>query len=1034
MKNLKRIFSLALAGTMLAGMLTIGASAAEFTDDEKIVNQNAVDTMVALNIISGKPDGSFDPEATVTRAEMAKMITVALNGGKDPVLGTKTTPTFSDIKGHWAEKYIEYCANLGIINGRGNGTFDPAGTVTGSEAAKMVLVAMGYDSTVFKFTGADWALNVNIEANNATPYKLYEEIENVDPNAGLSRDNAAQLIFNGVQDHIMVKSPSLTITNGEISYNYTKADGAYAGGAKSILTEKYGAKVWIGTFEGNTATGATSTKGEIVVNGKLDTAVAGTLDVAVSLPSDLDISNIGEEVKVIFKDGKGGTNNVPDAKDNIYGVFNTGATTVYNIKKADLQNTTKTNKIKFGGVEYSTLASIDVVTDYNSNTAATVSAATIELNTGAGWRQQLSDSVKFVTDTDGKIAKAYVTTYALARVTALTSSKVTLSGVGAISIEDNEIYEDIAKDDVVLYTKFYSNVVGDALFTVTKPETVEGKVTGFKADTVAPFAHENIVVDGTAYNVDGAVATFPSTLTDKAITKFNNSPDGKIGDTVKLYMVNGLVGAVDKVDSDDSQYALFIEKNSGTVGSNMDPLRVTVMLANGEKVTRTVHKDSTKAANTALTAADLANAAYIASGNNAGILLEYSSLNETTIKIKALAPVATAITGTGSSGAAKLWDSDTKELTYTGTSKKVAASDAVLFVARDTAPSTPDGAITLNDSFNAYDLRSLGEINNTATGVKVSYFIDPTTGLVKAAYAILDAKPNSESADTLYGIVTKYVGTRTNDDDDTLYLYKVAVGQDEDLDVLVQNSASAIAVGDIITFDETSNKEYAPGDFTKVLTADDTPNSNYYLAAVRDYNSSTRLMTTYGDTTRANATSVFAGTAETYTLDKDVKVYYVNGADIKQGEEVGLGTSYNPNNGYANAILHKNAKGVVDVVILETSGNANLAKAGNNKKAATVGFGNKTGMNGVTLSTTSITAAAPKGGYTLSIGSVVNAEAGSVVTINVTCTTAPTSGVDTVIFSGVTAPAITFGTGDQGQTKTTTFTMPASAVTITASR
>ena len=86
MKNLKRIFSLALAGTMLAGMLTVGASAADFTDDEKIVNQNAVDTMVALNIINGKDDGSFDPEATVTRAEMAKMITIMLNGGSEPAL------------------------------------------------------------------------------------------------------------------------------------------------------------------------------------------------------------------------------------------------------------------------------------------------------------------------------------------------------------------------------------------------------------------------------------------------------------------------------------------------------------------------------------------------------------------------------------------------------------------------------------------------------------------------------------------------------------------------------------------------------------------------------------------------------------------------------------------------------------------------------------------------------------------------------------------------------------------------------------
>ena len=146
MKNLKRIFSLALAGTMLAGMLTVGASAADFTDADSIKNNEAVDTMVALNIINGKDDGSFAPEATVTRAEMAKMITVALNGGKDPVLGTSSTPKFTDIGGHWAQKYIEYCANLGIIAGQGDGTFAPDAPVTGGAAAKMLLVALGYDS------------------------------------------------------------------------------------------------------------------------------------------------------------------------------------------------------------------------------------------------------------------------------------------------------------------------------------------------------------------------------------------------------------------------------------------------------------------------------------------------------------------------------------------------------------------------------------------------------------------------------------------------------------------------------------------------------------------------------------------------------------------------------------------------------------------------------------------------------------------------------------------------------------------------
>ena len=82
----------------------------------------------------------------MTRAEMAKMLCVAINGGVDPVLGVKDTPTFTDIKGTWAESYIEYCAANGIIAGRGNNKFDPTGTVSATEAAKMLLGVLGYNA------------------------------------------------------------------------------------------------------------------------------------------------------------------------------------------------------------------------------------------------------------------------------------------------------------------------------------------------------------------------------------------------------------------------------------------------------------------------------------------------------------------------------------------------------------------------------------------------------------------------------------------------------------------------------------------------------------------------------------------------------------------------------------------------------------------------------------------------------------------------------------------------------------------------
>jgi hypothetical protein len=78
-----------------------------------------------LNIINGKATAPTSiPPGSKTRAEMCKMICVALNGGKDPQLGT-TSYSYTDTTGSWAAGYIEYCTNLGIVAGRGNGIFDP---------------------------------------------------------------------------------------------------------------------------------------------------------------------------------------------------------------------------------------------------------------------------------------------------------------------------------------------------------------------------------------------------------------------------------------------------------------------------------------------------------------------------------------------------------------------------------------------------------------------------------------------------------------------------------------------------------------------------------------------------------------------------------------------------------------------------------------------------------------------------------------------------------------------------------------------
>ena len=213
MRNLKRTLSLALASVMLVGMMSVGASAvnaSDFTDADEIVNKDAVSTMTALGIINGKEDGSyFDPTGNVTRAEMAKMLCVAINGGVDPVLGVKDTPTFTDIKGTWAESYIEYCAANGIIAGRGNNKFDPTGTVSATEAAKMLLGVLGYSAEKSGLVGNDWAINTNVLANQNG---LYKKLANLNANTLLTRDNAAQMLYNALDVHMVTYDYIITGT------------------------------------------------------------------------------------------------------------------------------------------------------------------------------------------------------------------------------------------------------------------------------------------------------------------------------------------------------------------------------------------------------------------------------------------------------------------------------------------------------------------------------------------------------------------------------------------------------------------------------------------------------------------------------------------------------------------------------------------------------------------------------------------------------------------------------------------------------
>lgn len=107
-------------------------TAGDFTDVKAGMWCNrAIATLTNMGIIKGYTDGSFQPNKSITRAELA---TIIARFAKLDV----NTKTFSDINGHWAQKNIELAAGNGWINGYEDGTFRPNNNITRAETFAMI--------------------------------------------------------------------------------------------------------------------------------------------------------------------------------------------------------------------------------------------------------------------------------------------------------------------------------------------------------------------------------------------------------------------------------------------------------------------------------------------------------------------------------------------------------------------------------------------------------------------------------------------------------------------------------------------------------------------------------------------------------------------------------------------------------------------------------------------------------------------------------------------------------------------------------
>ncbi len=232
MRNLKRALSLGLTAAMISGLMVMGSSAASYADVTSENNVEAIDVLQTVGIMVGDENGNFNPDQNVTRNEMAVVMSNLMEYN---VASYANTSPFTDVPS-WAEPYVAACWTNGITAGTSATTYGGSDNVTTSQAALMLMKALGYFQYSQDF-GNDWQLATATKGNDID---LFDGVDSGLRDA-MTRNDLAQLVLNTLESGTVQASTSGSITVGgvtiatDVQYNYVTSNAGYA---RSISAEK----------------------------------------------------------------------------------------------------------------------------------------------------------------------------------------------------------------------------------------------------------------------------------------------------------------------------------------------------------------------------------------------------------------------------------------------------------------------------------------------------------------------------------------------------------------------------------------------------------------------------------------------------------------------------------------------------------------------------------------------------------------------------------------------------------------------------
>lgn len=540
----RKFISLAVVFTMLCSLLFPAFSYAN--DIEGTKYEEAIVKLEALNTIKGYEDGSFKPENTITRAELATVITFVL-GLQDAAELAKESPTrFSDVNaGEWYTGYINIAANENVIAGYPDGTFRPSENVSYSEAVTMLVNALGLKPVVDK-SGGTWPSNY---MSKAAQLGITKVLSSVNGSAKAIRGD----VFLMAWETLLQDQWGATGFNdqGEITYGNLK---------QTLLEAKYpdyvynnNGKMEAKYFEEILVTNTPATKDSLKANqieielediasmlSITSTTASDTKPYKVSddkivicLPEDVDASSLlGKEVTIFF------------GKDNCVAYI--GATSDA-LSRGELEKIEASNsKVKVDGTKYTLTSDADL---YINNVEITEAIATID---DEDVKTKLSYLETLTEDMDG-IIKADMLLNSSNKITSL---QVSIAGTFDIELEDGGKYEfeqfivkNIRSDSTLVdlngTRKFKTEDIDDEDSDVIV--TKNGKIISAEDIEVG-----NVIM--TAKNPDGNIRLI--TVTDEIVTgtldKVSSKYALKIDGTTYEQGANAMMSTEDDLDEVES--------------------------------------------------------------------------------------------------------------------------------------------------------------------------------------------------------------------------------------------------------------------------------------------------------------------------------------------------------------------------------------------------------------------------------------------------------------------------------------------------